>query len=143
MKTHHYVLFIVLFVLIVESWGKSELPALNKIDFPLSIVAIATVVFTLSALVSIRISSGKVKGRACRILSIVCAIPAVLVGIYSLWLLVAHHEGYMSGVFATAYGSIGLVITLALALISIVLSNIKKKITKQQTSLRPTTRDGR
>ena len=63
-------------------------------------------------------------GRVSSVLSVTCAVFAFIVFLCSLWLMEGPHEGYMAGVFATAYGSIGLVITLAFALTGIALGII-------------------
>ncbi len=70
------------------------------------------------------------------VLSVTCAVFAVIVCLYSLWLMEAPHKGYMVGVFANFYGSFGLVLTLAFALTGIVFSIIwirRNKATKESS----------
>ncbi len=70
------------------------------------------------------------------VLSVTCAVFAVIVCLCSLWLMEAPHKGYMAGVFGLAYGSIGLVITLVFALTGIVFSIIwirRNKETKESS----------
>ncbi len=66
----------------------------------------------------------RLRGRGYSVLSVTCAVFGFIVFLCSLWLMEAPLEGYMSGVFATAYGSIGLVVTLAFALAGIALGII-------------------
>ena len=63
-------------------------------------------------------------GRVSSVLSVTSAVFAFIVFLCSLWLMEGPRKGYMAGVFATFYGSIGLVITLAFALIGIALGII-------------------
>ena len=83
------------------------------------------------------IPDSRPKVRACRVLSAACTVLALPVGIYSMWLMGTHHKGYMADVFATFYGSIGLVLTLFLALGGIVLGSIwiqKNKAANQSSA---------
>ena len=66
----------------------------------------------------------RLRGHVYSVLSVTCAVFAFIVCLCSLWSIEAPHKGYMADVFALAYGSIGLVVTLAFALTGIVFSII-------------------
>ena len=74
---------------------------------------------------------------AVKVLCVTCVVLAVIFCLYSLWLMEAHHEGYMADAFGLFYGSIGLLITLVFALTGIVLSTSwirRNKATKESSS---------
>ena len=63
-------------------------------------------------------------GRLCFIFSILCSVFAMIICLFSLWLMEAPHKGYMADVIGVGVGSVGLVVTLAFALTGIVFSII-------------------
>ncbi len=69
------------------------------------------------------------------VLSVTCAVFAVIVCLLSLWLMEAPRKG-VGGILANFYGSVGLVVTLAFALTGIVFSIIwirRNKATKESS----------
>ena len=61
-----------------------------------------------------------------KVLSVIFTVLAIIMCLYSLWLMEAHHQGYMADSFGLFYGSMGLVITLLFALSGIVTGGIWK-----------------
>ena len=75
-------------------------------------------------------------GRLCFIFSILCSVFAMIICLFSLWLMEAPHKGYMADVIGVGVGSVGLVVTLAFALTGIVFSIIwirRNKETKESS----------
>ena len=72
---------------------------------------------------------------AVKILSIIFAVLAIIICLYSLWLMEAHHEGYMANSFGLFYGSWGLLITSLLALAGIITSGIWRRRNKATSEL--------
>ena len=75
---------------------------------------------------------------AIKVLSVTCAVLAVILCLYSLWLMEVHHEGYMADAFGLFYGSTGLLMTLVFALTGIVLSRTwmrRNKATKESSHM--------
>jgi uncharacterized membrane protein len=78
----------------------------------------------------------RLRGHVFSVLSVTCAVFAFIVCLFSLWCIEAPHKGYLADVFALAFGSIGLVITLVFALTGTVFSIIwirRNKATKESS----------
>ena len=61
------------------------------------------------------------RGRVCFVLSVTCAVFAVIVCIYSLWLIETPRKG-MGGILSEIYGGGGLLVASVFALCGVVLS---------------------
>lgn len=63
------------------------------------------------------------RGRICFVLSVMCAVSAVIICIYSLWLIETPRKG-MGGILSEIYGGGGLLVASIFALCGVVLSII-------------------